>query len=163
MSKVKRLPPRSQVKLADTWDLSSLYPSDAAWEKDFKKLEKQIATYETFRGKLAESAAQLAACLTFDSGFERLGDRLGTYAFLKTAENQTDSTYQRMVGRFQNVAMRASQAASFIRPEIMEIPDAKMKKFLAAKEMELYRLLVERLLRFKPHTLGKKEEELLAM
>jgi oligoendopeptidase F len=29
--------------------------------------------------------------------------------------------------------------------------------------MELYRLLVERLLRFKPHTLGKKEEELLAM
>ena len=38
-----------------------------------------------------------------------------------------------------------------------------MKKILAAKEMALFRLLIERLLRFKPYTLGKKEEELLAM
>ena len=29
--------------------------------------------------------------------------------------------------------------------------------------MKPYRLLIERLVRFKPHTLGKKEEELLAM
>lgn len=163
MSKIKRLPLRSQVKVADTWDLASLYPSDAAWEKDFKKYESRIATYDTFRGTLGDSAAQLAACLKFDSDFERLGDRLGVYAFLKTTEDQSNSDYQRMVGRFQNVATRASQAASYIRPEMMDIPAAKMKKFLAAKELALYRLLVERLLRFKKYTLGKKEEELLAM
>src|SRR5258706_7539353 len=45
----------------------------------------------------------------------------------------------------------------------MDIPAAKVKKFLAAKEMALYRLLIERLLRFKKYTLGNKEEELLAM
>src|SRR5690606_12919990 len=117
MSKVKTLPPRSKVKVEDTWDLSSLYKSDAAWEKDFHKLEGQIPTYETFRGRLGESAKVLAECLHFDEKFERLGERLGTYAFLKTTEDQGDSTYQRMQGRFQHLATNAAQAASYIRPE----------------------------------------------
>ena len=38
-----------------------------------------------------------------------------------------------------------------------------MDKFLAAKPLAEFRLVLERLLRFKPHTLGKKEEKLLAM
>jgi oligoendopeptidase F len=68
-----------------------------------------------------------------------------------------------MLGRYQNVATRAAQAASYIRPEILSIPPGKMKKFLADKELELYWLSLERLLRYKKYTLGKKEEELLAM
>ena len=35
MPTVKQLPPRSKVKTADTWDLSSLFPNDEAWEKAF--------------------------------------------------------------------------------------------------------------------------------
>lgn len=163
MGKVKRLPPRSTVKEADTWDLSSLYPSDAAWEKAFKKFEKQTAGYDGYRGKLAESAKSLAACLKFDSDLDRLGERLGTYAFLKTTENQADSNYQALFGRYQSVAVRAGELSSFIRPEILAIPAAKLKQFLAAKELKPYRLSVERLMRYKKHTLGKKEEQLLAM
>ncbi|MFM8251548.1 MAG: oligoendopeptidase F, partial [Planctomycetota bacterium] len=159
----KRLPPRSQIKAADTWDLTSLFADDAAWEKQFQKFEKLIGGFEKFRGQLANSAADLAACLKFDLEVDRLGDRLGTYAFLKTAENQADSVYQRMIGRFQNVATKASQLASFIRPEVMAIPAAKLKQFLASKELAPYRLIVERILRYKPYTLSDNEERLLAM
>ena len=161
--KPKRLPSRTQVKAEDTWDLATLFDSNEAWELAFKKLDAQIAGFEKFRGKLGESAKSLVACLKFDSEFDRLGDRLGTYAHLKTAEDQTNSEFQRMLGRFQNVAMRAAQAASFIRPEILAIPADTMQQFLAAKEMQPWRLAIERLLRFKPHTLGDKEEKLLAM
>lgn len=44
-STTKKLPPRSKVKTADTWDLSSLFPNDDAWEKAFAAWEKQIAGY----------------------------------------------------------------------------------------------------------------------
>lgn len=162
-TKVKRLPPRSKVKEQDKWDLSSLYDSDQAWEKDFQKWERQIKRFDKFRGTLSDSAKALADCLKFDIQFDRLGERLGYYAFLKTAEDQTNSTYQAMQGRFQSVAARAGQAASFIRPEIMAIAAGKLKKFLASKEMEPYRLLVERIVRYKPYTLGESEEKLLAM
>ena len=82
----------------------------------------------------------LAACLEFDNEFDRAGERLGTYAFLKVAEDTANSTYQRMMGRYRHAASQAAQAASYIRPEIMAIPAAKMKKFLAATELAPHRL-----------------------
>ena len=49
------------------------------------------------------------------------------------------------------------------RATILAIGAARIKRFLALKRLAPYRLLVERLVRYKPHTLGKKEEKLLAM
>lgn len=163
MKKVKQLPLRSEVPAEDTWDLSRLYADDAAWEKDFAKLEKRMSGFARFQGKLGEGAESLAACFKFDRDFDRLGERLGTYAFLKTAEDATNSDYQRMQGRFMNVASQAGQAASFIRPEILSIPAAKLKAMLEEKCLTPFRLQLERLLADKPHTLSKKEERLLAM
>jgi oligoendopeptidase F len=163
MGKIKQLPRRAQVKQADTWDLSSLFQNDAGWETEFTRWESQISGYDDFRGQLAASAESLAACLEFDTEFERAGERLGTYAFLKTAEDAANSTYQRMIGRYRNVASRAAQAASYIRPEIMAIPAKTMESFLAAKPLAEFRLALEQLLRYKPHTLSKREEKLLAM
>jgi oligoendopeptidase F len=162
-SQQKTLPPRKKVKEADTWDLESLYSNDAAWEAAFQKWEKQTRKYTSFQGKLSQSAKQLAACLQLDTKLDRLGERLGTYAFLKTTEDTAASAPQRMLGRFQHVASQASQAASFIRPEILAIPAAKFKKFLAAKELQPYALMLERMVRTKPHTLSDAEERLLAM
>ena len=160
---MKRLPPRNKVKPSDTWDLSSLFSGDQAWEKAFLAWEKQIAGYSKFQGKLAESPGTLAECLHFDEEFDRAGERLGTYAFLKTAEDTADSKYQRMQGRYLHAAGQAAEAASYIRPEILAIPAAKIKQFLSDACLDRYRLLLERLLRFRPHTLGKKEEHLLAL
>ncbi|MDP6555191.1 MAG: oligoendopeptidase F [Pirellulaceae bacterium] len=163
MSKVKTLPVRAKVKTADTWDLSSLFASDAAWEKSLKRFESQIDGYQAFRGKLGDSATSLANCLKFDSKLDRAGEKLGIYAFLKTTEDQANGTYQGMIGRFSSIATRASEAGSYIRPEIMAISAKTMKTFLVARPLRPYRLLLERLLRQKPHTLSTKEERLLAM
>src|SRR3954468_20857732 len=134
-TKVKSLPPRSKVKPADTWNLASLYKADAEWESAFKKWEAQIPGFEKFRGKLGDSAEMLSACLQFDAAIDRAGERLGVYAFLKTAEDQANSDYQRMKGRYQHVATKAAEAASFIRPEIMAIPQETVDRFLDAPEL----------------------------
>jgi oligoendopeptidase F len=161
--KIKKLPERRQVKPEDCWDLSSLFAGDPAWEEAFVKWEGRIAGYEQFQGKLGDDPAALAACLVMDLDIDRLGERLGTYASLRTAEDTAQSVYQRMYGRYLNAASRAAQAASYIRPEILAIPSARIKQFLADPRLAPYRLLLERILRYKPHTLGKKEERLLAM
>ena len=163
MRKVKRLPPRGKVKPSDCWDLASLFADDDAWEEAFAKWTGQIDRYGRFQGKLAEGPKTLAACLRFDCDFDRTGERLGTYAFLKTAEDTTDDNCQRMQGRFTSAASRANQAASYVQPEILAVPAAKMKTLLADRRLAPFRLQLERLLRYKPHTLGKKEEKLLAM
>jgi oligoendopeptidase F len=163
MSKIKSLPPRQKVKSADTWNLSSLFKDDAAWERAFKKWEKQIPGYEKFRSHLGESAEVLAACLQFDAALERAGENLGNYAFLKATEDQANSDYQRMKGRFEHAATRAGEAASFVRPEIMSIPAELMVRFLASRELAKWKLALERILRYRPHTLSPESENLLAM
>ncbi len=158
-----RVPQRSEVALADTWDLASLFPSDEAWEKAFAAWEAKASDYAKFRGTLGQSATALAACLRFDTQFDREGDRLGTYAFLKETEDVSNSKYQGLKGRYIGIASRAAEAASYIRPEVLAIPDETMRAYIASPELADYKTALERLLRYKPHTLSEKEERILAM
>ena len=160
---MQQLPARGEVKPADTWDLSSLFSNDKAWDEAFAAWRKRIEGYGQFQGKLADSPESLAACLQFDLDVERAAERLGTYAMLKASEDQSNSVYQRMAGRFTQIASRMAQAASYIRPEILAIPSAKIDQYLASPALTPYKLLLTRILRYKPHTLGEKEEKLLAM
>ena len=163
MAKTKRIPGRNQVKTRDTWDLTPLFKSDAAWERAYKRLQKEVARYETFRGKLKKSPAVLHACCAFDFGFQQKMERLANYAFLKSAEDVGDGRYQAMMAKYMRLATRAEEAASFIPPEIRSIPKTTMAKFLRARVLAPYRYHLERLLRYRPHILSTKEERLLAM
>src|SRR5437868_1068512 len=145
MAKTKKLPARRDVKTEDTWDLASLFKSDADWEKAFAAWEKQIPRYEKFRGTLGDGPAALAKLFEFDCEFDRAGERLGTYAHLKTTEDMADSRYQRMSGRYEHATTLAAEAASFIRPEILALPDKKLADYLEAKPLRPFRLQLERL------------------
>jgi oligoendopeptidase F len=161
--KTKKLLVRGRVKPDDTWDLSSLFKSDDEWERAFTAWEKQIPRYEKFRGTLGDGPAALAKLFEFDCEFDRTAERIGTYANLKTTEDMADSRYQRMLGRYEHAATLAAEAASFIRPEILSLPDKKLKEYLDAKQLGPFQLQLERLVRYKPHTLTPGEEKLLAM
>ena len=157
------VPLRNEVKPDDCWDLSSLFASAADWETSFTKWEKALQKYTTFQGTLNEDAQALAKCLRFHFDSDRKGERLGVYAFLKTAEDATNDDAQNRYGRFMSAASRSGELSSFVRPEIMSIPRAKMKAFLDEKCLAPYRRFLSELLRFRPYTLGKKEERLLAL
>ncbi|HMP80716.1 MAG TPA: oligoendopeptidase F, partial [Pirellulaceae bacterium] len=163
MNQTVKLPPRNQVAEHDTWDLCPLFSSDEAWEAAFQQLELLFPRLAEFQGSLSQSAARLAECLALEIELDRLGETLGNYAFLKSSEDQTNQTYQRMVGRFHNLAARAAETASFILPEVMAIDDETMDRFLHDQVLADFRLRLERMLRYKPHTLSQGEERLLAM
>ncbi|XZE20495.1 oligoendopeptidase F [Pirellulaceae bacterium SH449] len=156
-------PKRSEVPLADTWDLTVLFPTDAAWETALNEFESLIGGFEAFRGKLGESAETLAQCLEYDCKVDRLSERIGVFASLKTSEDQGNSHYQGYMARYYSIATKAGQAASFIRPEILAIPQETLQTFVESPALEPYRLVVERINRFRAHTLAEPEEKLLAM
>lgn len=163
MGKTKRIPLRQELHVDDTWDLAPLFRSDAAWEKALKKLAAMVPRFDEFKGRLGESPALLRACYEFQVEFERLAERIGSYAFLKSAEDVANSAYQGMVARYVHLATHANEAASYIAPEIQAIPQAAMDRILAAPEIEPFRLALERLLRYRPHILSAPEERILAM
>ena len=158
-----RLPTRAEVPVEHTWDLTRLYPSDDAWAAEFDQFETMLGKYEPFRGTLGQSAVRVAECLTFDTEVDQLGDRLGTYAFLRSTEDVADGKAQELKGRYIGAAGRAAEAASYIRPELLAIPDETMRRYATDPVLAGYQLALERVLRYKPHTLSESEERLLAM
>ena len=162
-SGVKSLPVRRDVPAGDTWDLASLFRSDAEWEAALATWEEKAVGFAAFAGTLGSSPERLAECLAYDLAVDREGDRIGTYAHLRASEDQAAPEPQRMVGRYQHVSTRLGEAASFIRPEIMAIPPAALAGWMELPLLAAYRLLLERLVRTRPHTLSEPEEKLLAM
>jgi oligoendopeptidase F len=68
-----------------------------------------------------------------------------------------------MLGRYEHAATLAAEAASFIRPEILSLSEKQLKEYVHAKPLQRFKLQLDRLIRYKPHTLGQGEEKLLAM
>ena len=160
---MKSLPKRSDVITGDTWNLESLFATDADWDEALLVWEKRIPLFRDYVGTLGESPEQLAKCLAFDLEVDREADRLGTYAHLRMSEDTAATPAQRMTGRFQHAATKAGELASFLRPEIMAIDASVLEEWLETPELQPYRLMLERVVRNRPHVLSEPEERLLAM
>lgn len=160
---IKKIPLRSEISEADKWNLTHLYPSDAAWEKDLEDFKKQFPKIKKFQGTLENSSENLLACLEFEKALDLKAERLGHYCSLRVTEDASDNASLDKEARFQNLMTRAAEVASFITPEIQEIDNAKFEAFLNSECLKSWVNKLKRLRRFKPHTLSQKEERLLAL
>ncbi len=158
-----RVPTRAEVPASDTWDLTTLFETDATWEAAFVVWQGEVDRFAQCRGRLGESPAVLLEFLRFETDFERQGDRLGTFAFLKETEDLANSAYQGMKARYLGIAARAGEASSFSRPELLALPPDALARTLADPALAEYKLLLERVVRYRPYTLSDKEERLLAL
>lgn len=157
------VPLRSEVNPADTWDLTPLFADVPAWLAAFQKWERKIPKYAAFRRTLGGGTENLRRCLKFHFDMQREAERLGTYAFLRTAEDGMNNESQQLYGKFIGAISRCGQESSFLYPEILALPKSVLSAYLADKKLAAYHLWLKRLVEEKPHVLSEKEERLLAM
>ncbi len=158
------LPVRSEIAERYKWHTADIFPSDAAWEAGFQQVEKQLPALSAFTGKLGDSAKTLLAALQLRYGIEELLQRLYLYAWLKSDEDTRVSTYQAMRDRVTALATKFNQAAAFIQPEILTLPEEGLRAFMAEnRELQAYEHYFDNVLRIKPYTLPREQEQLLAL
>lgn len=144
-----------------TWDLEALYPDIAAWEKDFAALEAKAEKFAAYKGRLDESPAVLKSAIEASDDFDRLAEKVYSYAHLRSDENTSLGVNRARVDRVSSLLSRLSPLETWFTPEIMAIPDARMQELLNAPELAFYRRSLLELLREKPHVLSETEERLL--
>jgi oligoendopeptidase F len=158
------LPVREEIKEEYKWDLSHIYNSDAEWEIDFKWVAENINSYNKYKGRLAEGTDVLLNCLKLDDEIGKKIERLYLYAMLSKDSDMKVGKYQAMNDRIRNLYSKVAAAGSFIRPEILSIPDEKLFGMIDSNEdLRVYRHMIDDLVRTRTHTLTQKEEELLAL
>ncbi|MEN1967221.1 oligoendopeptidase F [Lentibacillus sp. N15] len=159
----KALPKRNEIPEERKWKLEDIFATDDDWEQELKQLKQDIPKITEFQGKLAESAQTLFTVLkTQDALSMRLG-KLFTYAHMRYDEDTTNSFYQAINQKAENVLTIASSSMSYIVPEILAIDEATIQQFLTEKEdLQVYKHTLDEILRQRPHVLSQKEEALLA-
>jgi oligoendopeptidase F len=160
---MNNIPERKDVKKEDRWDLSKLYPSEEAWEKGLKSFEELIPGIADFKGKLGDSADSLKLCLDYMRKLEILEEKLGYYAHLRLNEDEGNGSSQERFARYMSAATKSSTESAWQTPEIQTIEKTVMDGFLADPALDEYRIMLKKVLRFKPHILSEAEEKLLAM
>lgn len=158
------LPTRADIEEIYKWKLEDIYASDEQWEREFEWVAENIAGYKKFIGTLAGSPDNLLNCLKFDDEMGSKTERLYLYAMLSKDSDMKVTKYQSMDDRIKNLYSRISTASSFIRPELLALPENKLVEFTEQmKELRIYRHYFEDLLRTKSHTLLPAEEKILAL
>ncbi|HXM02866.1 MAG TPA: oligoendopeptidase F [Chthoniobacterales bacterium] len=156
------IPTRNEIAESDTWDLTKLYQSEEDYGRDLERLKKEYPAYASFKGKASQSARDLLDVLEFDKSIDLLGEKLGHYVSLKASEDSSDSRNLARKAEFSNLGTKIREAASFITPEIQAISDERFTALIADPVLREWRNSLERLRRYRPHTLTEGEERILA-
>lgn len=158
-----KIPVRSQVDPQFTWATTDLFATDEAWEAEIPKLREILEKLKGYQGKLGESGENLLAFLQLNDQFTRMADPFAGYAMYKKDEDTRNPAYQKMSGQMHNLLLEAQEATAFFTPEVLQLSDETLAAFYKnTPGLEHYRLVLDRALRQKSHTLSQNEEALLA-
>jgi oligoendopeptidase F len=162
MSK-KLIPERKDIPDEHKWVLTPLFERDDLWEALFKEVEQELHLYKNFKGRLKESVMVFREAVEFHLGLIRRIERIYTYAHLKSDEDKSDQFYLGLHQKAINLFTRASESASFMRPEIQAIPDKIVRRYQEDESLAEFHFYLEKILRYKPYTRSESEEQILAM
>ncbi len=161
---VKKIPQRSEIDDTYKWKLEHIYPDTLAWLADYELLKSRMGELESFKGKLGESADILYNCLQIQDSLNIILGKLFVYANMKQDEDTRIPEYQELGGKVGSINSQFGAMESFIDPEILEIPDEKLKGFLESHGgLKTYKFYLENLIRSKEHILSPEEENILAL
>ena len=159
----KTIPARKDVPAKDKWDLSSIYKSDDEWEKALKSLPELTKKAVAYKGRLGESAITLLAALKELEAANLVMETVYHYASLQHEADEDDSKATDRDGRAMMAYTEMQAELSFVDPEIQEIDETKLRKWISTKEFADYRIYIEKLLHFKQYILSEKEERILSL
>ena len=163
MSKTHELPNRNEVKLEDTWDLTSIFESDASWDQEFEAVSEAMSEIEGLKGNITKSDISLLESLKLRDSLTHRLELLYVYAHLRFDTDTTDATYQNMNGKIMSLVSKFSAAFSFFNTEILSANEQTVRGYLDTNEaLALYKHEFDILFKNRPHILSDKEERIMA-
>jgi oligoendopeptidase F len=146
------------------WDLTHIFPDWTAWQIAYDELESKIAQFAALQGTLAGGQERLLAALRLRDDIGQLEYRVWYFAALWYDQDQRDNQINAKRQQVQILFAKAAQAAAWFDPELLTIPLADVRAWIAADaDLGVYRFAVEDLYRQQEHVLDDKGERLLSL
>ncbi len=154
---------RDQIEEKYRWDLSSIFPDDAAFEAALEAAKELPAQFAAYQGKISQSAADLLAYLELDDQADLALTKLVNYAQRKSDEDTRESRYQDYSSQVMTLWVSLSSACAWFTSELLSLTEDQMEAFYAAEPgLEVYRRCLDVIFQQRAHVLSPAEEKLLA-
>lgn len=154
---------REEIDSKYKWDLSSMFPSDEAFETGLEELKAYCPKLLAFKGKISTSAQALLEFLQLEDKMTLLLYKIINYAERKSDEDTRVAKYQAYVANATSAYTQVGEATSWFAAELLAIPAESVEKFYAeVPALEFYRRKLNKILNQREHTLSAEEEALLA-
>lgn len=117
---------RKEIAEKYKWNLEVIYPSDEAWETEYKAAEKEYGDYDfsAFQGKMGDKAKALEFFKLRDTMFRRL-EKLYLYASMRHDEDLRVSKYTSYTAMMSSLISKLMAAMAFVEPELTALSDEK--------------------------------------
>ena len=154
---------REEIPAEAKWAIEDLYKNDDEWEADFTRLKERLPELSAYEGRLGESAQTLLSMQRLCDKMNMLAEKVYVYANQRLHENTDNAVYRNLASRAQSLLVEMSERTSYIEPEIMELPEGTIEKYLQENgELRVYGQYFENMIRQKAHVLPGEMEKLLA-
>ena len=154
---------REEIDNKYKWDLSSMFPSNEAFEAGLEELKAYCPKLLAFKGKISTSAQALLEFLQLEDQMNLLLYKIINYAERKSDEDTRVAKYQAYVANATSASTQVGEATSWFAAELLAIPAESVEKFYAeVPALEFYRRKLNKILNQREHTLSAEEEALLA-
>lgn len=163
MSEGQQVPRRDEIPVEYTWDLTTVYADDAAWEADIALLEAELPGVAALQGTIGTSAQTLLAVLKARDDIEKRLWQIYIYAARRSDSDTGDSAGQELSERSGSLVARAGAALAFIEPEILSVSDETIAAWIAAEpQLHVYEYALQKLAAQRAHVRSAEVEGILA-
>ena len=153
---------RDQVPVAETWDLTGIFATDADFASGLASVDGLVDTVQSYQGRLGESPQTLADACVATIDLQHLIQRLIVFARLSFDTDTTLAESQSRLDSVTGAAIRASQSLAWFDPELLEIPEDRLTGFLADPVLIPWLHTIDNTVRNRQYTRSSEIESLLA-
>ena len=154
---------RNEIEEKYTWDLTTIFPTDEAFEAELAQVSEEVKKAAGLAGHLLDSADSLLTTTEIQLDLMRRIEKLYSYAHMKNDQDTRVAKYQEYQAKGMTLYSDFGQSFAFYEPEFMAITEEQYQAFLAEQPaLQQYQHYFDKLLKKKAHILTQREEELLA-
>ncbi len=153
---------REEIEEKYTWKTEDMIADKQVWDKLYERVQKGIAEVAAFNGRLKDRE-NILACFKKTTEFEEILDRMFCYAHMKRDQDVGNGENKALFDSVRNLYIAYAGETSFLMPQLTSLDEEFLKALASDKDFSDYSYIIEGIIKDKKHTLGEKEEKLLAM
>lgn len=153
---------RSEIDNKFKWDLSTIYKNMEEYNKDFESAKEDIPKLKEYKNIFLNSADDFLKFMELYESIARRLSKLSMYSHLAVDVEPENEEIQSLESNIGALCDMYSNEIVFVDLEIIK-NEEKAKNILNDIRCDKYSVMINSILRYKPHMLDEKSEKIITM